>query len=147
MAQRMPSGADNKLISLLKSIYDYTMTALAQTPEDAFETMLGVRQGGPESPSLYNLYMDYLMRVFVEKCSRQDIQFFKSKYCIPGQAVSAASASRFAKYGNLIVDWIGYADDLVIFFESSDHLEKGMKILSQSFTRFNLQINVTKLKL
>ena len=146
ITQRMPSGTDNKLISLLKSIYEYTTTALAQTPEDAFETVLGVRQGGPESPSLYNLYMDYVMRVFVEKCSRQDIQFFKSKYCIPGQAVSAASASRFAKYGNLIVDWIGYADDLVIFFESSDHLEKGMKLLSETFTRFNLQINVTKTK-
>ena len=59
--QRLPPGADKKLMLLLKFIYDYTTTALSQTPEDIFETLL-VRQGGQESPSLYNLYMDYIMR-------------------------------------------------------------------------------------
>ena len=108
ISQRLPPGADKKLILLLKSIYDYTTTALSQTPEDRFETMLGVRQGGPESPSLYNLYMDYVMRVFVQECLKQGIKFFKTKYCIPGQAVSRGNTRTFGKYGNQIVDWIGY---------------------------------------
>ena len=70
----------------------------------------------------------------------------KTKYCIPGQAVSRANARTFGKYGNQIVDWIGYADDLVIFFESLDSLEKGIQILNQTFIRFNLKINVGKTK-
>ena len=146
ISQRLPPGADKKLILLLKSIYEYTTTALSQTPEDRFETMLGVRQGGPESPSLYNLYMDYVMRVFVQECLKQGIKFFKTKYCIPGQAVSRVNARTFGKYGDQIVDWIGYADDLVIFFENLASLEKGIQILNQTFIRFNLKINVGKTK-
>ena len=35
--QRLPPGADKKLMLLLKFIYDYTTTALSQTPEDIFD--------------------------------------------------------------------------------------------------------------
>ena len=32
-----------------------------------FETTSGVRQGGPESPNLFNLYIDFVIRVFLRK--------------------------------------------------------------------------------
>ena len=146
ITQRFPLGADDKLISLLKSIYEYTTTALSQSPNDAFQIMLGVRQGGPESPSLYNLYMDYVMRVFVQECIKHGIKFFKTKYCIPGHAVSSQSKNRFGKYGSQTIDWVGYADDLVIFFDSVEDLKKGMRILNETFVRFNLEINAKKTK-
>ena len=63
--QRFPGGSDQKLIKLLETLYSYTTTSLAETPDDLFELTLGVRQGGPESPPLYNLYVDYVMRVFM----------------------------------------------------------------------------------
>ena len=53
--------SDKNLIQLLETLYKYTTTALAETPEDKFELSTGVRQGGPESPLLYNLYMDFIM--------------------------------------------------------------------------------------
>ena len=56
-----------KLIELLETLYQHTSTSLAETPNDRFETSTGVRQGGPESPLLYNLFMDYVMRVFIEE--------------------------------------------------------------------------------
>jgi len=41
-----------KLINILEKLYKYTTTALAETPDDVFQLLLGVRRGGPESPVL-----------------------------------------------------------------------------------------------
>ena len=59
--QRLSGGSNHKLIKLLETLYSYTTTSLAETPDDLFELTLGVRQGGPESPPLFNLYIDYVM--------------------------------------------------------------------------------------
>ena len=32
--------------------------------KEYFETTSGVPQGGPESPNLFNLYLDYIMRIY-----------------------------------------------------------------------------------
>ena len=50
--QRFPGGSDQKLIKLLETLYSYTTTSLAETPDYLFELTLGVREGGPESPPL-----------------------------------------------------------------------------------------------
>ena len=63
--QRLPPDTDTTLFDIIESLYHYTTTALSETPDDVFELTTGVRQGGPESPPLYNLFMDYVMRVFV----------------------------------------------------------------------------------
>ena len=55
---------DNTLIDLLESLYSYTTTSLNDSDLDTFEILIGVRQGGPESPTLFNLFMDYVMRIF-----------------------------------------------------------------------------------
>ena len=44
------------MIQLIQTLYDHTTTALTETPDEKFELTTGVRQGGPESPMLYNLY-------------------------------------------------------------------------------------------
>ncbi len=62
--QRFPPNVDNTLFQILEAVYSHTTTALSETPEDIFNLTTGVRQGGPESPPLYNLFMDYVMRVF-----------------------------------------------------------------------------------
>ena len=67
--QRFKSSQDKTLFNILQAVYSHTTNALADTPNDIFELSTGVRQGGPESPPLYNLYMDYVMRVFEHLCS------------------------------------------------------------------------------
>ena len=52
--QRIPIAQRNKLLNLLESVYSFTTTALSGNEEDIFNVMTGVRQGGPESPTLYN---------------------------------------------------------------------------------------------
>ena len=44
------------------------------------------------------------------------------------------------------MDWIGYADDLVLVFEDTDNLQKGLGTLNETFKRYHLTINVTKTK-
>ena len=66
--QRLPPSVNRKLIELIKMLYKYTSTALQQNLEDIFELSRGVRQGGAESPALFNLYIDYIIRIYLKKC-------------------------------------------------------------------------------
>ena len=140
--QRFSNNEEKKLIKLFESLYSYTTSALAETPDDIFRLTSGVRQGGPESPMLYNLYMDYVMRIFINACQKQNIRFLKLKYYIP----SAASPTGRDTTGTQIVDWIGYADDLLLFFDDEESLCKGIQLLDEIFNRYRLAINVTKTK-
>ena len=143
--QRLPKGGSNILIELIESIYSYTTTALSESETDIFKIFVGVRQGGPESPTLYNLYMDYVMRVFLRECERKGIRFMKPKYSIPRSA-SATNDRALGIYGTNLVSWVGYADDIVLVFEDISNLQRGLDILNQTFKRFYLNINVTKTK-
>ena len=80
--QRFEPNQDVTMFKILKAIYAHTTTALSETPDDLFEILTGVRQGGPESPLLYNLYMDYVVRVYENACCKQGINFLKLKYKI-----------------------------------------------------------------
>ena len=44
------------------------------------------------------------------------------------------------------VGWSGYADDLELFFENLQDLQKGLEILHSVFTRFGLTVNIKKTK-
>ena len=144
--QRFPIHANTTIIQLIEALYQYTTTSLAEMPDDLFELLLGVRQGGPESPPLYNLYMDYVMRVFMEQCKKLDIKFLKLKYRIRSTATTREDRCNKTYYGDQTVDWAGYADDLELFFEDSDSLQKGLQLLDETFIRFHLSINVSKTK-
>ena len=56
----MPTS-NRKLIQLMKSIYSHTKPLLAQTLDDKFGLLMVVQQGGPESPTLFMLFMDFAM--------------------------------------------------------------------------------------
>ena len=105
-----------------------------------------MRQGGPESPPLYNLYMDYVMHVFMKACEERNIKFMKLKYRIPSTATTREERRNKSDFGSHNVDWIGYADDLVLVFEDTDNQQKGLDTLNETFKRYHLTINVTKTK-
>ena len=52
---RFKKESNTEPVQLLENLYQNTTTALAETPEDILKTETGVRQGGPESPLLYNM--------------------------------------------------------------------------------------------
>jgi hypothetical protein len=69
-------------MKILETIYNYLTTPLAETPEYVIALTLGVRQGNPESPPLYNLFKDYVMRVYMDSCKKEGIKFITLKYRI-----------------------------------------------------------------
>ena len=139
--QRFSNDEEKKTTKLIESIYSYTTIALAETPDDIFRLTSGVRQGGPESLMLYNLYIDYVMRIFINASQKQNIRFLKLNY-IP----SSASNTGRDTTGVQIVYWSGYADDLLLFFEDEQSLCNGVQLLDEIFDRYRLAINVTKTK-
>ena len=135
------------LIDILEKLYQNTSLTFEET---TFETSSGVRQGGPESPNLFNLYIDFVMRVFLDKCCGvDDIQFFDYKYRINCRAITRKQRASMREkneksWGLSSVCWSGYADDLVLYLKSMEGLKKCIKILDEIFTRFGLAINNTK---
>ena len=54
-----------------------------------FLVTAGVFQGGPESPVLFNLFIDFVMRIFVCKAVEDNsIHFFQHKYCFNPRTVT-----------------------------------------------------------
>ena len=145
ISQRFKSDRPTKLFDILQAVYSYTTTALSETPDDSFEILTGVRQGGPESPLLYNLYMDYVMRVYENECQTQQINFLKLKYRIRSTATTREERTKGYE-GDHDADWSGYADDLELFFESVDDLQKGLVLLHEIFSKYGLSINIKKTK-
>ena len=66
----------NKIIKLLSALYQSTTAKLKNHPELKFDIKLGVRQGGPESPLPFNLYLDYALRIFLDTCTKNQIKFY-----------------------------------------------------------------------
>ena len=145
--QRVPDSANLKLFELIQAIYSYTTTALNHNDDDIFEIINGVRQGGPESPILFNLYMDYVMRVFIKSCRDQDIKFFKHSFSIPSIASNQQNNKfNLGTYGDSVIDWIGYADDLALCFFDEKSLGYALNLLNKTFIRYHLDINIGKTK-
>ena len=142
--QRLQNNIDCKLFELLETLYSSTTTALAGHELEKFVIELGVRQGGSESPLLFNLYIDYVMRVFLSECVEKKIKFIKLRYSIPKPAF--ISDSIFGEYGEITFDWIGYADDLLLAFADRENLINGLRILNNVFQRYRLSVNVGKTK-
>jgi len=140
--QMLATKESEKLFKLLEKIYAFTTTALQENEKEIFNVILGVRQGGPESPTLFNLYIDYVMRIYLTDCKKHGINFMKSKFKIPNSAL--CNNELLGKYGENYITWLGYADDLVLFFEDKDNLKKALILLNDTFRRFQLNINAKK---
>ena len=132
----------NDLVEILKSLYKTTTSDLAGNKEMLMNIQSGVRQGSLESPCLFNVVMDFVMKVFVDECDQLGINFSKFKYSIR----TSASIERTNRHGQLNLSWLGYADDLVLFFDNDTNLRKGAKLLDSVFGKFLLKINYNKTK-
>lgn len=144
--QRFPGNQSNILFELLEKLYSKTQTTITGNMDESFEIFVGVRQGGPESPFLYNLYMDYVLRVFILECEKTGVDFVKLEYLVPADALKIKRQLNLGLHGKMTVDWIGYADDLVIAFRDQNSLQRGLDILNETFNRYQLTINASKTK-
>ena len=87
------------------------------------------------------------MRLFKEKSN--DINFFKHKYRINLKSLTRTQRYQIRNkniqtFGQAELPWIGYADDLVLFFTDKESLLSGSELLNQVFESFGLVVNKLK---
>ena len=72
-----------------ESLRIFLMNISYDETKSTFPTTSCIRQDGQESPFLLNLFIEYVMRVFMEKCTKdENIKFFEHKYSINGRTIS-----------------------------------------------------------
>ncbi|KAK6728277.1 hypothetical protein RB195_005738 [Necator americanus] len=119
-------GIPGKFVRLLDDMNQRT-TAAVRTPAGCttpFEVVTGVRQGAVAGPFLFNFAIDDIMRKTVDQC--------------PADIVLAPS-------GCPLTD-LKYADDVVIFAESSTKLQHVVNLVSKLAAAYGLRLRPDKCK-
>lgn len=143
---RFPIDTFHNLIDILATLYSNTSLTYEEA-NATFETILG---GGPESPMLFTLYINFVMRVFIEKSNNvEDIDFFVHVYRIHTKAFTREERADMRNknvrpWGSSTLAWCGYADDLVLFLQSLKGLQEATNLIDETFKRFGLSINKNK---
>ena len=107
----------------------------------------GCRQGGIESPVLFNIYMDFVLR-----CAEHDVLIkfpntgLKYSYRIKSESSSREQRSIHKLAGEDRLRMLLYADDIVLFCEDISELQSVLKIYDDTFSRFGLTIATDKTK-
>ena len=73
-----PELLNTTLIDILQNLYGKTTINI-----EGKTVPTTVQQGGPESPPLFDLYIDFVMRIFMTFANNASLHFFKFKYRIP----------------------------------------------------------------
>ena len=111
VCQRLTPMSNTKLVQLMESPYSHTTIALAQTPDNNFQLPMGI-QGRPQFTPHFNLFMHFVMQVFLDKYTNIGIKFLQRKYGILASAIH----SKRATVGQHTLGSVGYPDDLVLLF-------------------------------
>ena len=138
---RFKPDTSTKIINLLQHLCSTTSAEIKGNESLVFNIETGVFQGGPESPILYNLFMDYVMRVFMPKCrGEKNVKFISHSYSIPEYASSAG----IEVISETDISWSGYVDDIGMHLASIKDLQTASRILDQVFGQYQLIINYKK---
>lgn len=133
------------IINLIKTIYTET-TARITGLKRTFPINAGCRQGGIESPVLFNIYFDTVCRVLHFELKQMlgadyGIEF---KYQIPNETTSRSQRSNHPSHGVSQLFRALYADDMFIIFKTKEALQKGMIIVENVFSRYGLTLSRKK---
>ena len=123
-------------------------TASIKDMDVKFDVLVGCRQGGQESPFLFNLYFDYVLKIAANKIDEAfpegwGINF---EYEIPHTCTNQAQRSVGKMRGVEIIRWILYADDVVLFCVRAKDAERMLTIIDDTCKRFGLNISFGKTK-
>lgn len=131
---------DSLLITIMEDMYRKTTACMQDNTDEKFETTAGVRQGGTESPYVYNCLAQRCMDSFEAKCLVNGIEPFRVPFKIPAQ--TSDTGETFS--GVTDINYINYADDSVIFAKTEQELRLKLRILQETFGEFGLYMNLGK---
>ena len=129
-------------VKIMEELYKKTESVLKGETE-YFKTSSGVRQGGSESPNLFNLFLDYIMRIYSKRAEELGLGI-SFKFRIKDQARERNDTIPYCGVENYL--WIGYADDLVLTAESQESLQVATDLLAELLKKFGLVISIDKTK-
>ena len=138
---RIRTGA-NHLIDILEKNYENTTGYISGTKKtDKFDIKVGVRQGAQESPCIFNIFMDFVLRVALHEIDQLDTDCgIKIEYRINMRSTDRAQRAIDTPSGNRKIKIILYADDIVLFCRSASSLQLSVDVMNSVFTRFGLKI-------
>ena len=132
------------LVNILKAFYTGTSAAIKGS-KVFFKTITGCRQGGVESPIIFNLYLDFVLRCaeheILNKFPNTGLQY---SFLIPGHCSTREQRSIHGLNGIQRLRMILYADDIVLLCNDIDELSKIVDIYDKTFARFGLKISTGK---
>ena len=114
-------GIQHKVVSIIKNMYEDTKCAVQIGGEltDSFPVNVGVRQGCVMSPTLFNIYLDYVMKEI------------------------KSLDNQFRLTDNMSID-IRYADDTTLVSAIFEKLQLATTELETACNKWGLKINPTK---
>jgi len=121
----LSKGIPTDLITIIQKIYTENfirVNAGDGISEDSRAITQGVRQGCPLSPVLFNLYLDEVIRIWLQKLKT-------SKH-----------------FKELIFNTLLFADDQFIISDTEDNLQKALYLLYNMSKEYNLEIATEKTK-
>ena len=120
--QLLNIGIDGKFYNVIKSMYEHTTAKIRLNNTDytnTFETFIGTRQGNNNSPLLFSMFIESLLQSY----KHMDL-------CV--------------KIGNLKVNVIAFADDIVLIAKTVEELQTLVNHLGDRALRWRMKINVSK---
>ena len=110
------------LVNILKIFYTGTSAAIKGS-KVFFQTFTGCRQGGLESPVLFNIYMDFVLRCaeheVLQKFPNTGLEY---SFRIPGHCSTREQRSIHGLGGTQRLRMILYADDIAVLSNDVDEL-------------------------
>jgi hypothetical protein len=132
------------LVNILKAFYTGTSAAIKGS-KVFFKTFSGCRQGGVESPVIFNIYLDFVLRCVehevLQKFPNTGLQY---SFLIPGHCSTRQQRSIHRLSGSERLRMILYADDIVLLCNDIDELSEIVNIYDKTFARFGLKISTDK---
>ena len=135
------------LIHILKLMYQHT-TASIKGMKTSFEVFVGCRQGGQESPVIFNNYFDFVLKIAASEIDKAfpDGWGLNFQFRIPNVCSNREQRARQSLSGVEVIKWILYADDVVLFARSAREAERLLNIIHATCRRFGLNISFGKTK-
>ena len=97
-----------------------------------------MQTGGVESPVLFNIYLDFVLRCVEHEFPNTGLQY---SYRIPGHCSTREQRSVYGLSGIQRIRMILYADNIALLCTNVDELAERVKIYDHTFTRFGLKIS------
>ena len=135
-----------KIIALLKSIYTGTIASIKNSKTN-FNVHTGCRQGGLESPILFNIYIDFVLRCAeYEVLKKYPNSGLKYSYHIKSESTTREQRRVSKISSSERLRMLLYADDIILLSESLLELDDILTIYDKTFKRFGLTISIEKTK-